>query len=64
MYICICKAVTDKQLHSAINNGSCTRRQLTHCLGVGSQCGKCNKEIKEIIQRSNQQNAIYSMALS
>lgn len=49
MYICICKGITDKQLASAIHNGKCTRKQLFECFGVGGECGKCNKEIRQLI---------------
>jgi bacterioferritin-associated ferredoxin len=63
MYICICKAVTDTQLRTAIDEGVCTRRQLTHCFGVGKDCGKCNKEIKELLKQGNQQTSIYPMTV-
>lgn len=61
MYICVCKAVTDTQLRTAIDSGLCTRRQLTHCLGVGKSCGKCNKEVKELLKQRTEQTAIYPM---
>lgn len=51
MYVCICKAVTDSQLETAINQGVCTRRQLFDTFGVGSDCGKCNKEIREMVKQ-------------
>lgn len=49
MYICICRAVTDSQLKSAIEGGACTRRQLAEGLGVGRVCGKCNEEVKAML---------------
>jgi len=49
MYVCVCKAVTDKQITNAISEGVCTRKQLFQCLGVGRDCGKCNQHIKELI---------------
>ncbi len=49
MYVCVCKAVTDSQLESAISDGLSTRRQLFDCFGVGSDCGKCNNDIRELI---------------
>ncbi len=61
MYICICKAVTDGQIRTAIHNGICTHRQLIHCFGVGKDCGKCNKEVNELLKQCSEQNAIYSM---
>jgi bacterioferritin-associated ferredoxin len=65
MYICVCKAVTDTQLRTAIDNGICTHRQLVHCFGVGKDCGKCNKDVKELLkERSHQQTTIYQMAVA
>ncbi|MBT9098523.1 (2Fe-2S)-binding protein [Methylovulum psychrotolerans] len=61
MYVCVCKAVTDKQIKTAIDNGVCTRRQLFECFGVGSDCGKCNKHVKELL---NQNPTNYSIMLS
>ncbi len=61
MYVCVCKAVTDTQLRTAIENGICTRRQLTQCFGVGKDCGKCNNEVKELLKQSNNQTAMYPM---
>ncbi len=61
MYICVCKAVTDGQIRTAIDNGICTRRQLVQCFGVGKDCGKCNKEVSELLKQSSEQNAIYTM---
>ncbi|CAA9891336.1 BFD domain protein (2Fe-2S)-binding domain protein [Candidatus Methylobacter favarea] len=49
MYICICKAVTDSQILTAIENGVCTRKKLAHCLGIGKDCGKCNKEVMTLL---------------
>ena len=49
MYVCVCKAVTDSQLESAISGGLCTRRQLFDNFGVGRDCGKCNNDIRELI---------------
>ncbi|MDP3008817.1 MAG: (2Fe-2S)-binding protein [Methylococcales bacterium] len=60
MYICVCKAVTDGQIRTAIDNGVCTRRQLVHCFGVGKDCCKCNKEVSELLKQRSEQNAIYS----
>ncbi len=57
MYVCVCKAVTDTQIKQAIDNGVCTRRQLFQCFGVGGECGKCNKHVKELIDGGRQQQA-------
>jgi len=50
MYICLCKAVTDKQIKVAIDNGHCSRKQLRQCLGVGTVCGKCTSEVNQLLK--------------
>lgn len=58
MYVCVCKAVTDTQIKNAIDKGACTHRQLFQCFGVGSDCGKCNRHVKELLDDSRQQRPI------
>lgn len=41
MYVCICQAVTERQIHQAANEGARTIKDLRHHLGVGSECGRC-----------------------
>ncbi|MCH9697307.1 MAG: (2Fe-2S)-binding protein [Gammaproteobacteria bacterium] len=62
MYVCICKAITEKQVNHAISDGLCSRRQLTEKLGVGSECGKCVRQVSEMI-RSNQRPTESELAL-
>lgn len=49
MYICLCKAVTDKDIHRAVSNGATTMRCMRQLNGVGSQCGRCVGHAKEVI---------------
>ncbi|SJM91395.1 BFD domain protein (2Fe-2S)-binding domain protein (modular protein) [Crenothrix polyspora] len=56
MYVCVCKAVTDAQILTAIENGVCTRKKLTHCFGIGKDCGKCNKEVSALLEQSAAMN--------
>jgi bacterioferritin-associated ferredoxin len=51
MYVCVCKAVTDTQIKSAICAGVSSRRELFKCLGVGGDCGKCNPHVKELLEK-------------
>ncbi len=48
MYICICKAVTDGQIRSAVQEGVTSMSGLRQSLGCAGQCGKCGKHVKEI----------------
>ncbi|MDX1536197.1 bacterioferritin-associated ferredoxin [Arsukibacterium sp.] len=49
MYVCLCKAVSDKAIKQNIANGACTMRDLKANLGVGSQCGKCVSQASAIL---------------
>lgn len=41
MYICICNAITDRQINKAIANGATTLADLQYELGVATECGTC-----------------------
>lgn len=41
MYVCICKALTEKDVHSAVAQGCNSVRELKRTLGLASECGRC-----------------------
>ncbi|MGB4812432.1 MAG: (2Fe-2S)-binding protein [Methylophilaceae bacterium] len=41
MYVCVCKAVTEKQIFNAAQNGAKTVKDLKETLGVASECTSC-----------------------
>lgn len=41
MYVCICKALTERDVRSAVAEGCNSVRELKHKLGLGSECGRC-----------------------
>ena len=49
MYVCICNAITDKQIRDAAKAGATDLWALQHKLGVGSQCGSCKETAAEIL---------------
>jgi bacterioferritin-associated ferredoxin len=52
MIICICKAVSDRHIRSAVMGGATNLRDLTRDLGVGTCCGKCLPEAKASLSAS------------
>lgn len=48
MYICICKAVTDGQIRSAVQDGVTSISGLRESLGCTGQCGRCSKHVKQV----------------
>ena len=51
MYVCVCRAVTDRQIKKAVENGARSMRELREQLGVCSACGKCGPCAKELLGR-------------
>ncbi|WP_374356023.1 bacterioferritin-associated ferredoxin [Chitinimonas sp.] len=49
MYVCICNAVTDKQIRRAVHNGCDSMRELRMELGVASCCGKCAPDARSLL---------------
>jgi bacterioferritin-associated ferredoxin len=41
MYICVCNAITEKQVQSCVDQGAETLADLQYELGVATCCGRC-----------------------
>jgi len=49
MYICICNAVTDRDIVRAAEAGARSADDLAHELGVGLGCGRCTSCAKSLL---------------
>jgi bacterioferritin-associated ferredoxin len=49
MYVCICAAVSDRQIKQAVREGARSVDQLAACLGVGTVCGCCREIAQDIV---------------
>ena len=52
MIVCICKAVSDRHIRSAVKSGATSVRDLTRELGLGTCCGKCVPEARATLSAS------------
>ena len=52
MIVCVCKAVSDRQIRTAVKGGASSLRDLTRELGIGTCCGKCLPEAKSALADS------------
>ncbi len=41
MYVCICNAVSEREVNAAIDAGATTIKALNRQLGIGAECGAC-----------------------
>jgi bacterioferritin-associated ferredoxin len=62
MYICVCQAVTEKQIHAAVRDGARTMKDLRDTLGVGIECGACGSCAKQCLREAKHDIAILSDA--
>lgn len=51
MYVCVCNAVTTRQISASIADGADTFRALRDQLGVGACCGKCSKDVRNQLRQ-------------
>ncbi|HLT89973.1 MAG TPA: (2Fe-2S)-binding protein [Woeseiaceae bacterium] len=49
MYVCICRAVTDKEIRRAKSEGLGTLDDLRDVLGVATGCGSCTATVESIL---------------
>lgn len=49
MYVCICHAITDRQIRQAVEAGCGSMRELRCQLQVCSDCGKCARAVKDLL---------------
>jgi bacterioferritin-associated ferredoxin len=52
MYVCICNAITDKQIRKAAAAGVSDLWGLQRELGVASNCGSCKEMAMEILREA------------
>jgi bacterioferritin-associated ferredoxin len=53
MYVCVCQAVTDRQIREAAEGGARTLKDLRRDLGVARDCGRCASCARECLQEAN-----------
>ncbi len=52
MYVCVCNAVTERDIGSAVAGGCASLQELREQLGVGSCCGRCTGCARDVLHQS------------
>jgi bacterioferritin-associated ferredoxin len=52
MYICLCNAITDRDIVKAAEQGLRSADDLAHQLGVGLGCGRCTSCAKSLLSET------------
>lgn len=50
MYVCICRAVTERRIAQAVGQGATTLKDLRERTGLGTGCGKCVPQAYELLR--------------
>ena len=62
MYVCVCNAVTERQIHKAIDDGIRTLRELRQTLGVTAECGRCARCARDCLRSGAERSSDASAA--
>lgn len=49
MYVCVCRAVTESQVHRCIAEGASTIEDVSQRCGAGTGCGSCVERIADLL---------------
>lgn len=49
MIVCICKAVSDRHIRRLVGEGASSLRELSRETGLGTCCGKCVPQAREVL---------------
>ncbi|MFC7645017.1 (2Fe-2S)-binding protein [Streptosporangium lutulentum] len=52
MYACVCRAVTENEVHDCIAAGAKSAKQIRDATGAGGDCASCVRKICAILKRS------------
>ncbi len=63
MYICICNAMTERDINQCVARGVCSLEQLQCELGVAAGCGCCRSAAEAMLPKQGQRNENHSALL-
>lgn len=60
MYVCLCNAITDKDIKRAVaQQGVGNMRELKKTLAIGDQCGKCIQLAQHFIDQTIMDESLF-----
>jgi bacterioferritin-associated ferredoxin len=63
LYVCVCNAITERQVREVARAGDCSLDDLALALGVGTGCGRCRECAEELLRDARTaENAALSAA--
>jgi bacterioferritin-associated ferredoxin len=62
MYVCSCRAVTDRTIDAVIASGATTIDEVSDRCGAGGKCGGCSPELERLLTEHSERMALASAA--
>jgi bacterioferritin-associated ferredoxin len=62
MYVCVCRAISDRQIREIVSRGASTLDEVQSYLPVASCCGCCEETARELVQTEVAQKHCHSAA--
>ncbi|TXF11400.1 bacterioferritin-associated ferredoxin [Pelomicrobium methylotrophicum] len=50
MYVCLCNAITDREIRQCAERGVSSLEELRETLGVATCCGRCAQAAQQILE--------------
>jgi bacterioferritin-associated ferredoxin len=50
MFVCVCKAVSEREVRECIAGGATSRAAVTKACEAGGVCGACHQQIEEMVE--------------
>ena len=64
MYVCVCKAVKDKEINQYLESGLCKNlKDISKICQAGRQCGRCVPEIRKLVDEHHSKNEMLNYHL-
>jgi bacterioferritin-associated ferredoxin len=50
MYVCVCHAITDRQIREVVDHGACSLTDVQASLPVAGCCGRCAPTAEQVVE--------------
>jgi bacterioferritin-associated ferredoxin len=54
MFVCVCHAVPESEVHASIAAGATTREDVTRACRAGGDCGACHGMIEDMLEAADE----------
>ena len=62
MFVCLCTGVTSHVVNECVAKGASTSKEVAAACGAGSDCGRCKRTVRAIIEAHYAKNGASSAA--